>query len=124
VEDGGCGELRGAPVAEILLGEKGRVDRKAAAFLRKLSVEARLVLRAQRVGLRRLRLIAQGLVGAAQPVARAAHRDRAEDGVAERDEMVERGFEPAEAEGAIPGEPFQFGEGAVVAVPDRKWFAA
>jgi hypothetical protein len=58
VEYRGCREFRAAPISEILIAEKGRINGQIAAFLRQLTVKARLVLRAQRVGLCRLRLIA------------------------------------------------------------------
>src|SRR6056297_3058869 len=117
MEYGRRGEGGLPPVAERLIAEKGRVWCDAAAFRGELAVEAGLVPRAQCVGLGSGVGIAECLVGAAQPVAGPAHRDRTQDRVAEGFEMAKRGLGPGEAERAITRKPFKLRESDGVVVP-------
>ena len=110
VKDRIGGERRLPPVAVGFRAEKGGIDRQSAAILRKLAVEARLIACAQRIGLGSGGGIACGVIGAAEPIARAAHGDGGKDGVAEGGEMGDGGVVTAEPVGAIAREPFEFRE--------------
>ena len=114
VKDLGRGEGGLPPVAVILGPEKGGIDGQVSAVLCQLSVEAGLVLGAQRIGFGGGGGIARRLVRAAKPVARAAHGDGGKDGVAEGFEMADGGVVAAQTIGAIAREPFKLGEVDVI----------
>jgi hypothetical protein len=101
----------------ILVGQKGRIGGQPPALRGELPVEARLVLRAQRIGVGG----GLGIAGAswARPSQYPARPMEIGLKTVSRkaSKWPERGVVAAEAEGAIPRKPFQFGKGEVIVLP-------